>query len=265
VSTAAIVLCGGLSSRMGRAKAWLPWQGRPMLAHVVETVRPLVDEVVVVAAAGQPLPATAARVIEDREPALGPLAGIREGLAQIRAQRAFVCSTDSPYLTPAFVEALLERTGPAALEVDGFVQVLAAVYPKHAFATAGELIDAGRMRPLALLEAVGYERLTPGDVPDTKSVHGFNTPAEYLDAVRQGSPDARARVEIHDIAGVVTATGVPIGTLAEVLCAATGGATLVDRDEIAPGLQISLDGRSIDSDARIPIGPDECVAVRRVG
>ena len=35
MGTAGIVLCGGKSSRMGRAKAWLPWCGRPLVAHVV--------------------------------------------------------------------------------------------------------------------------------------------------------------------------------------------------------------------------------------
>ena len=28
MSAAGVVLCGGLSSRMKRAKAWLPWHGR---------------------------------------------------------------------------------------------------------------------------------------------------------------------------------------------------------------------------------------------
>jgi len=34
---------------MGRDKAWLPWRGQPMIAHVVSILRPIVDEVVVVA------------------------------------------------------------------------------------------------------------------------------------------------------------------------------------------------------------------------
>ena len=46
MAAAAIILCGGKSSRMGRAKAWLPWRGQPMVAHVVSFVRPVVDEVV---------------------------------------------------------------------------------------------------------------------------------------------------------------------------------------------------------------------------
>jgi len=41
---AGIVLCGGRSSRMGRAKAWLPWGARPMVAHVVAQLREAVAD-----------------------------------------------------------------------------------------------------------------------------------------------------------------------------------------------------------------------------
>ena len=71
MSTAAIVLCGGKSTRMGRDKAWLPWAGVPMVSHVVATLRPLVDEVIVVSSRDLALPALDATVVRDREPALG--------------------------------------------------------------------------------------------------------------------------------------------------------------------------------------------------
>ena len=71
---AGIVLCGGRSSRMGRAKAWLPWFGRPMIEHVVDCLLPAVDEVVVVTSAELDLPPRPARVVSDRMPERGPLA-----------------------------------------------------------------------------------------------------------------------------------------------------------------------------------------------
>ena len=67
-----------------------------MIAHVVSILRPIVDEVVVVASDGLELPPLDARVVRDREPARGPLAGIREGLEQIRTDFAFVTGTDAP-------------------------------------------------------------------------------------------------------------------------------------------------------------------------
>ena len=46
-----------------------------MVAHVVSVVRSAVDEVVVVASEKLELPRLDARVVRDREPELGPLAG----------------------------------------------------------------------------------------------------------------------------------------------------------------------------------------------
>src|SRR4051812_13866540 len=58
----AIILAGGRSRRMGRPKAWLPLGGVPLLTAVVARVRPLVADVIVVAARDQELPACDARV-----------------------------------------------------------------------------------------------------------------------------------------------------------------------------------------------------------
>ena len=113
---------------MGRAKAWLPWGEGPLLSHVVAVLAEIVDEVVVVSSADLELPELEARVVMDRAPALGPLAGIREGLAAIEADLAYVTSVDSPFLTPHFVRTMLSFGTAAAAEVEGYVQTLSAVY-----------------------------------------------------------------------------------------------------------------------------------------
>jgi molybdopterin-guanine dinucleotide biosynthesis protein A len=187
---AGIVLCGGRSSRMGRPEAWLPWAGRPMVVHVVETLRRAVDEIVVVSSADLELPQLDARTVIDRSPDLGPLAGIREGLAHIEADLAYVTSTDVPFLCPTFVEAMLSFGRAAAPVVDGHVQTLAAVYPRSALRCAERLIAAGRLRPLYLLEAERYRRVLPHELPGLESLRSFNTPEEYLRAVQ----DAPAKV-----------------------------------------------------------------------
>ncbi|HXK30046.1 MAG TPA: NTP transferase domain-containing protein [Candidatus Binatia bacterium] len=48
----AVVLAGGKSSRMGRPKALLPFDGEPLIRHLVRTLAPLFAEVVVVGGAG---------------------------------------------------------------------------------------------------------------------------------------------------------------------------------------------------------------------
>jgi molybdopterin-guanine dinucleotide biosynthesis protein A len=264
VRTAGIVLCGGKSSRMGRPKAWLPWRGSPMLVHVVEVLRRVVDEVLVVSSGKLDLPPLDAPVVADREPDLGPLAGIREGLAHVRGELAYVTATDAPFLEPAFVAALLAYGGAVAPEQGGHVQTLAAVYPRAALPCAEALIRAGRLRPLHLLEAANYRRVPAAELPAARGVRGFNTPAEYLDAVRELEPGATAHLELLGRARLALGRReleVPVGTLAEVLAHVRPALELVEDGRVAPPFLVSLDGRRFLREVSVPIGPGEHVVV----
>ena len=264
MGTAGIVLCGGRSSRMGRAKAWLPWQGRPMVAHVVDVLRRAVDEVVVVASEKLELPPLDARVVRDRAPDLGPLGGIREGLSHVESELAYVSGTDAPFLSPAFVKALLAERRAAALELDGRVQTLSAVYPRAGLPCAEQLLAAGRLRPIFLLEAFAYRRLPAEALPDPRSVRGFNTPAEYLAAVREADADATATLEFMGRSRFEAGCRereVPVGTLGEVLAAAPPELGLVAGSRVSRHFLVSLDGRAFVRDLAIPVGPGEHVIV----
>jgi molybdopterin-guanine dinucleotide biosynthesis protein A len=249
---------------MGRDKPWLPWRGQPVLGHVVERLARAVDEVLVVSAPGQVLPATKARRVEDHEEGLGPLAGLRAGLAASPAGLAFVTAADAPFLTPAFVTAVLARGAAAAPEAEGRVQTLAAAYPAEAWRDAQALLAEGKRRPLDLLERIGFERLDLGHLPDPDSVRGFNTPAEYLAAVRADAPGGLARLRLDTPAlpgGESPARPVPVGTLAEILRAAGADADLLEGDRLAAPYVACLDGRCQVRDARIPIGAGEEIRV----
>jgi molybdopterin-guanine dinucleotide biosynthesis protein A len=259
-----IVLCGGRSSRMGRPKAWLPWRGRPMVAHVVDTLRRIVDDVVVVSTPGLALPPLPAQVVCDPEPGLGPLAGITEGLAHVEADLAFVTSTDAPFLAADFVEALFAFGGAAAPLVEGRVQTLAAVYPRGALSHGRDLLARGRRRPLDLLEAVAYREVQSHELPGTDSLRGFNTPLEYLEAVRELEAAATARLGFEGRARRLAGRSgfeVPVGTLAEVLDHAPAGLSLRGGADVAATYRVSLGGCEVVTDSRIPVGPGEHVVV----
>ncbi|MDH3519100.1 MAG: molybdenum cofactor guanylyltransferase [Myxococcales bacterium] len=264
MTAAGIVLCGGRSSRMGRDKAWLPWRDRPLVAHVVEILRQVVGEVIVVASKDHGLPPLAACVVRDRAPGLGPLAGIREGLAHLRGDLAFVCATDAPFITPRYVEAMLAFGCAAAPDVDGYVQTLSAVYPKAALEHAEALILAGRMRPLFLLEALHYRRVPARELPDLQSLRGFNTPDEYLKAVREEDEHAVATLEFLGRARLAMGCRtleVPVGTLAEVLSRAHPTLELLEGERVARPFLVSIEARAFVRDASIPVGPGEHVIV----
>src|SRR5438132_3807114 len=80
-----IVLAGGKSSRMGLAKATLPFGPELMLQRVVRLLGSVVQPIVVVAAPGQQLPPLADDVLlaRDEHEARGPLEGLFAGLSAI--------------------------------------------------------------------------------------------------------------------------------------------------------------------------------------
>jgi molybdopterin-guanine dinucleotide biosynthesis protein A len=268
-SPGAILVCGGRSSRMGRAKAWLPWRGRTLFEQVASVLAQVVDEIVVVtseAVAPPPLPFRA-RVVRDERPDLGPLAALAAGLAALEADAAFAIGTDVPFLTPAFVRRVLAAAGPetaVAPRIGGFVQPLGAAYPKRAAGVARELLATGRRRPLDLLDALGFAALGEAELPDRVSLRGADTPAEYLAAVAEDGQPTRAFLELKGRARARAGCArleVPIGTLAQVLARAGGGRAICDGERVDPQHLVSIAGCGAVRDARIPVGPGERVIV----
>jgi molybdopterin-guanine dinucleotide biosynthesis protein A len=249
---------------MGRPKARLPWFGRSMLEHVLDRLRPVVDELIVVASAELELPPLDARIVRDREPDRGPLEGIREGLAAAHSDLAFVTSTDAPFLTPEHVNSLLERGRAVAPLAEGRVQVLSAVYPCTAWKEAAALLERGVARPLALLEGLGYEPLESPLDEATPPWRGFNTPSEYLACARSVDPSARAELELLGRAALASERRLsswPIGTLSELLAQAPTRLSLVQEGRVASAFLASLGGRELVRDGAVPVGPGERVSV----
>jgi molybdopterin-guanine dinucleotide biosynthesis protein A len=206
-SSVGVVLAGGRSSRMGSPKVALEWHGSTLLRRVTGLLERGVDAgVVVVRAPGQALPTLEPRivVVEDAEPGRGPLQGLAAGLAAAgeRAETAFVCSTDLPFLHPAFVRAVLRRlddaTDVALPVVRGYRQPLAAAYRNELAPLAAKLLDEGRDRPAHLFEECRVSRLDDADLltdgplaaadPSLMSVVNLNDVADYESARSRPAP-----------------------------------------------------------------------------
>ena len=264
MSNAGIVLCGGRSSRMGRPKAWLPWRGKPLLDHMVGTLSGIVGEVVAVAAAEMELPSTEARIITDPHPGLGPLAGIGAGLAQIHSDLAFVTATDSPLLTPSYINHLLSEGKTVAPRIDGVIQTLSAVYAREGAALAMDLLAAGQRRPLDLLEALDFHTLEQESIEEPEACLSFNTPADYLAAVRASDANAAAIVEFLGRARSQMGCREverPVASLGEILKSLEPDLCLLKQGILKNEFRISIDGRFFSRDLAIPIGAGEHVII----
>lgn len=107
----AVVLRGGKSSRMGIDKSQLEFQGNTLLGHVVSQVAKFASPIVI---AGGPEIATTNRfpvtVVKDEHPNVGPLEGIRVGLAALAqsVEFAFVTGCDAPLIRPQLIAHLFD-------------------------------------------------------------------------------------------------------------------------------------------------------------
>jgi molybdenum cofactor guanylyltransferase len=194
VAIGGIVLCGGKSTRMGVAKATLPFGVETMLERVVRLLATVVSPIVVVAARDQSLPALPdeVRITRDEREAKGPLEGIRAGLSALpeSIDAAYITSCDVPLLVPAFVERMIELMGDhdiAVMEVDGFPHPLSAIYRRDTLPHVERLLAGDRLRPVFLFEAVRTRRVRPEEMevvdPELKTLRNLNTPEDYRAAL----------------------------------------------------------------------------------
>ena len=86
----AVVLTGGKSSRMGRPKALLPFDGEPLIVHIVRHLKRVFAETVVVAAPEQELPLLPVALVRDQVAYQGPVSGIYRGLKAATKEVCFV-------------------------------------------------------------------------------------------------------------------------------------------------------------------------------
>lgn len=263
--TAAVVLAGGRSTRMGAPKAQLDWHGSTLLRRAAGIVGRAVDGPVVVARApGQPLPALPAgvEVVDDAREGRGPLEGIAAGLEAIgvRAQVVYVCGVDAPLLHPAFVRRVLALLGPdadvALPRAHGFAQPLAAAYRTTVAAPLRTLLqEGGRLGTGALLQHCRVTELdaemllADRDVaafdPALDSLLNLNEPADY-DAAR-GRPAPAVSVDRGD------------GSRPRIVRAATLGTAGLPPGE---GISATLNGRPAD-DPHEPLVEGDVVVLTR--
>src|SRR5688572_26349246 len=110
---------------MGRPKALLPFDGEPLVRHLVRRLGERFAEVIVVAAQGQELPPLEARLVRDEFPERGPIGGLHAGLRAASADWCFVASCDLPFLNAVLAVHLVAELGASEAVVpiyDGKLQ-----------------------------------------------------------------------------------------------------------------------------------------------
>jgi molybdenum cofactor guanylyltransferase len=208
VSTAAIVLAGGQSRRMGEPKALLDWHGSTLVRRAVGLVaRAVAGPVVVVRAPGQALPPLppGTELADDAREARGPLQGMAAGFAAIggRADVVFVTGVDAPLLHPALIAHVIASLRPgddvALPQAHGYPHPLAAAYRATTVAPLIEqLLAEDSLGTGPLMRRCDVRRLDEAALradpavaaldPELHSLDNLNDPAQYAAAHARPEP-----------------------------------------------------------------------------
>lgn len=154
----AFILAGGKSLRMGRDKAFVPWDGRALLERALGAAL-AVTPCARIAGARTKFEQYGS-VVEDIYPDRGPLGGIHAALRATETELNLILAVDLPYVTPALLSYLLEQ----ARDTQHLATVprlavgwepLCAVYRKEFAEVAEDALREGRNAIYPLLQDPG--------------------------------------------------------------------------------------------------------------
>ena len=186
----AIILAGGKSSRMGRPKALLPFDGEPLIVHTVRTLARLFADLVVVAAPGQELPPLPVTFVRDEVAYQGPVGGIYYGVRAACTEVCFVTSCDAPFLNLSFIAHLLSHIANYDVVVPFWqdrLQPLHAVYRRSVAPLLHAQLERGELRPIFLYQKVRTREVNADEIrrfdPEGLSFRNLNSPEDYQAAL----------------------------------------------------------------------------------
>lgn len=174
-----IILAGGKSTRMGFNKALAQLHGKPMIAHVLETLSATCEEVLI-SGNQEGFLAFNARIIEDNYPDQGPLGGLQACLSEAKNERCIILSCDTPFVNQDILRQMTDAyqdSDALIASCNGRIHPLIGIYNRSALRTIEANLSAGNLKMTSSLDSMNTQYL---EFPITQ-LHAFtniNTPEE---------------------------------------------------------------------------------------
>ena len=192
------ILAGGASSRMGRDKALLDFDGVPLILHTARLLEPLVAEVTIVGSPNR-YAALGLRAITDvvqgqcsaDKRSHGPLAGIATALAATHSRWNLIVACDLPYLSAEWLDWLLSRAlrsgGEAIIpRTERGIEPLAAVYRRECGARIAAAFERGVRKVSDAIAELRVDFVYPREWQRIDSseliLQNMNAPGDYEEA-----------------------------------------------------------------------------------
>ena len=190
VTSSAIVLSGGESTRFKADKGLFPVYHKPLVRYVIDAVTPLVDEVLIVTSSQDKVNEythyfPSLRIVADEYESRGVMSGAFTGFKNAAGEHSLLLPCDTPLLSRRVLSLLLDIAPDNDAVVprwpNGYLEPLQAVYrTQEAYHAARESLAAGECRPrrliLRLNKVLYVSTLVLSKIdPDLLTFHNVNT------------------------------------------------------------------------------------------
>jgi molybdopterin-guanine dinucleotide biosynthesis protein A len=188
VNCCAMILAGGLNSRMGgRNKALLDVGGRRIVDRLVDVLTPLFDEILLVAREPSIYNEVPVKVVQDVFEARSSLTGIHAGLLRARALFGLVVPCDAPFLQTDLVRVILEEISSDSdvviPRIDSYYQPLCAVYSKKCIPYIEDMLKRNDFKIINFFDKIRLKTIPLSKImnvdPRQRSFVNVNTPEAY--------------------------------------------------------------------------------------
>jgi len=153
-----VIQAGGRSTRMGgEPKALLEVGGKRIIERVVAAVGAVLDDLLVVTNTPERYAFLGLPMVPDAFPEGGALGGIYTGVRAAAGDAAFTVACDMPFLHPAIVRLIVERSGEADVVIPRTgtqLETLHALYGKACLRPMERCLRAGRLKVVGFFPEV---------------------------------------------------------------------------------------------------------------
>ncbi len=181
--TTGLILCGGKGSRLGnKDKGLVPYQGKQLIQHMIDRVKPQVDQLVInINQNKNEYESFGTRLTSDADNDYqGPLAGILSAHTKIDTELCFIVPCDMPHIPMDTVERLLAAIDdkPAvAVSNQGRVQPLVLLVRTSIIGTIVDRLAGNNRSVLGWLESIAY--ITEDFDDSVSEFRNLNEPSEF--------------------------------------------------------------------------------------
>ena len=180
------MLAGGQSSRMGKNKAFLELEGKPLVARSLDVLQAVFAEVLISSNKPELYADYAVPVVRDEVLGRGPLEGLYQGLKVAAYDEVFFVACDMPFLNAALIRYLFSRMSTYDMVIP---QLSSGLHPLHAFYHRRCLpaiknnLEAGRLKIIDFYSSCSVGYVPESDLQDfsnlSKAFCNVNTPDDW--------------------------------------------------------------------------------------